>query len=96
MEYSHVLKFLKENRNNECVMRSIGASVLDAISDSVDNTADEDLGGYIVDVLTHFSDETYATNAALDMFSAIVGWNVEDLVESVAESYYHKREIPVY
>lgn len=96
MEYNRMMEFLKENRNNDSVMRSIGASVLDAISDSVDNTADEDLGGYIVDVLTHFSDETYATNAALDMFSAIVGWSMEDLVESVAESYYHKREVPDY
>ena len=83
--FSDAYQYLTGNKDNDDVMGALGAMIRQAIAD--DNESDENVGRFVTAVLEHFFDPNNASavNAALDMFSAVVGWDMEDLAFRIRE-----------
>lgn len=77
-DFETAMKYLKDKHDDAKVMNDFGNTIRNIVHD--DNAEPEEVGRYIIDVLDHFNDNVYATNAALDMFSAITGWQFEQII----------------
>lgn len=79
VDYEKIVKYLYDKMHDINVMENLGNIIEDAVKD--DNAGYYNVGQYVTEVLTHYSNNEEAVKAAIDMFSAITGWSLEDVVD---------------
>lgn len=67
-------------------LREFGEMILLALEDMKDNTTCEELGEYVVRSLRYYQEP------AEDMFSAVVGWDAEELINRTKENIRLRKE----
>lgn len=81
MKLSKKRKMLETIRSRDGMLETFGSYIRDAVTN--DGTSDKEFATYIVTAFLDYE----SMHQSEGMFSAIVGWDLEDLLGSVFDAY---------
>lgn len=71
--------------NNSKFLNQLGYHIICALQDMMDNTTSKELGEYVIESLANYP-------LGEDMFSAVVGWAIDDLIARANDSLEEREE----